>query len=107
MSSSAVSIITPTFNRPTLLVAQTAIVRAQTVQDFEWLILDDSPEPCTHFAGISDSRIRYHHLAGAPMPVSAKRNWLCEHSTAPVIAQFDDDDYYAPGYLATMLARLD
>ena len=40
------------------------------------------------------------------MLVSAKRNWLCERAAAPVIAQFDDDDYYAPHYLATMLARL-
>jgi hypothetical protein len=40
------------------------------------------------------------------MLVSAKRNWLCERASAPAIAQFDDDDYYAPHYLATMLARL-
>ena len=104
--SPAVSIITPTFNRPALLIAQEKIVRAQSEQDFEWLILDDSPQPCAHFSGHSDPRIRYHHLAEAPMLVSAKRNWLCERTKAPVIAQFDDDDYYAPDYLATMLARL-
>ena len=107
MSSPAVSIITPTFNRPALLWAQSAIVRAQEMEDFEWLILDDSPEPCAHFADIPDPCIRYQHLAGAPMLVSAKRNWLCERAAAPVIAQFDDDDYYAPNYLTTMLARLD
>ena len=105
--SPAVSIITPTFNRSALLKAQEKIVRAQTLQDFEWLILDDSPEPSAHFAALSDPRIRYHHLAGAPMLVSAKRNWLCERAKAPVIAQFDDDDYYAPRYLSTMLARLE
>jgi glycosyltransferase involved in cell wall biosynthesis len=102
----AVSIITPTFNRHALLKAQHAIVTAQTVRDFEWLILDDGPQPCPYFATLSDPRIRYTHLTAAPMLVSAKRNWLCERATAPVIAQFDDDDYYAPHYLATMLARL-
>ena len=102
----AVSIITPTFNRHALLKAQAAIVAAQTLGDFEWLILDDGPEPCSFFATLSDPRIRYTHLAAAPMLVSAKRNWLCERAGAPVIAQFDDDDYYAPHYLATMLARL-
>ena len=76
------------------------------MQDFEWLILDDGPEPCPYFATLSDPRIRYHPSGGAPMLVSAKRNWLCERAAAPVIAQFDDDDYYAPHYLATMLARL-
>ena len=40
------------------------------------------------------------------MKVSAKRNWLCERASAPVIAQFDDDDYYAPNYLAVMLKPL-
>jgi glycosyltransferase involved in cell wall biosynthesis len=104
--SPAVSIITPTFNRPQLLIAQEKIVRAQELQDFEWLILDDSPQACAHFARITDGRIRYHHLAGAPMLVSAKRNWLCERANAPIIAQFDDDDYYAPNYLTAMLARL-
>jgi glycosyltransferase involved in cell wall biosynthesis len=104
--SPSVTIITPTFQRHELLRAQHAIVTAQSVQDFEWLILDDGPKPSAYFAGLTDPRIRYHHLAGAPMLVSAKRNWLCERASAPVIAQFDDDDYYAPHYLATMLARL-
>jgi len=102
----AVSIITPSFNRQDLLRHQHALVLAQTVQDFEWLILDDSPAPSAYFAQIADPRIRYHHQAERQL-VSVKRNWLCERAAAPVIAQFDDDDYYAPGYLATMLARLD
>jgi glycosyltransferase involved in cell wall biosynthesis len=102
----AVSIITPTFNRHALLKAQHAIVSAQSVTDWEWLILDDGPQPCPYFATLADPRIRYTHLAAVPMLVSAKRNWLCERAVAPVIAQFDDDDYYAPHYLATMLARL-
>jgi glycosyltransferase involved in cell wall biosynthesis len=100
-----VSIITPSFNRPKLLEAQHRIVTAQSVQDFEWLILDDSPEPAAYFAQLDDPRIRYTHMRDR-MIVAAKRNWLCERSAASVIAQFDDDDYYAPDYLATMLARL-
>ena len=86
----AVSIITPTFNRHTLLQAQHTIVASQTVTDFEWLILDDGPEPCAYFERVSDPRIRYQHLGAAPMLVSAKRNWLCERATAPVIAQFGE-----------------
>src|ERR1051326_6420491 len=104
--SPAVSIITPTFNRHALLKAQHAHLQAQSEQDFEWLILDDGPESSAYFRGLTDPRIRYHHLAGSKMKVSAKRNWLCEQASAPVIAQFDDDDYYAPDYLAVMLKRL-
>src|SRR5689334_19989985 len=104
--SPAVSIITPTFQRHALLKAQHSYLLAQTVQDFEWLILDDGPESSAYFKGLSDPRIRYHHLAGPKMKVSAKRNWLCERAQATVIAQFDDDDYYAPDYLGVMLKRL-
>lgn len=107
MPGPRVSIITPTFNRHALLRAQYDIVNAQSFQDFEWLILDDGPSPSPFFQQLSDSRIHYTHLDEAPMLVSAKRNWLCERAKAPVIAQFDDDDYYAPGYLDTMLARLE
>jgi glycosyltransferase involved in cell wall biosynthesis len=103
----AVSIVTPSFGRPALLARQQAIVAAQTMGDFEWLILDDSLQPAPQFAAPADPRIRYHHHPGPRMLVSAKRNWLCERASAPVIAQFDDDDYYAPTYLATMLAHLE
>ena len=104
--SPAVSIVTPTFNRHDLLQSQHKIVLAQTMQDFEWLILDDSPQPSSYFVALDDPRIRYAH-SPARMIVAAKRNWLCERSRGPMIAQFDDDDYYAPHYLATMLARLE
>jgi glycosyltransferase involved in cell wall biosynthesis len=104
--SPVISIITPTLNRHSLLKAQHAFVLAQSEQNFEWLILDDGAEPSAYFQGLTDPRIRYHHLPGAKMKVSAKRNWLCERATASVIAQFDDDDYYAPHYLAVMLNRL-
>jgi len=107
MSAPSVSIITPTYNRPALLQAQHAFLQAQSRQDYEWLILDDGPQPSAYFASLSDPRIRYHHLPGPRMLVSAKRNWLCERAAAPVIAQFDDDDYYAPDYLAVMMARLE
>ena len=106
MTAPSVSIITPSFGRHGLLQKQWEIVRAQSVRDFEWLILDDSPQPCAFFADLADPRVRYHHQAERQW-VSIKRNWLCERSRAPVIAQFDDDDYYAPQYLARMLARLD
>ena len=103
--SPRVSLVTPTHGRAELLRYQYGIVTAQTVTDFEWLILDDSPQPSAFFTQLDDSRVRYHHQTERQW-VSHKRNWLCERAAAPVIAQFDDDDYYAPGYLATMLARL-
>lgn len=101
-----ISIITPSFARQTLLERQHAIVLAQSEQDFEWLILDDSPRPSPYFAALNDPRIRYHHHAGERLTVGTKRNWLVEQAQAPVIAHFDDDDYYAPDYLTVMLEKL-
>lgn len=106
MAGPLVSIVTPSYNRHALLKHQYASILKQSEQDFEWLILDDSPEPSPYFTQIDDRRVRYHHHRGAKMLVSAKRNWLVERARASIIAHFDDDDYYAPCYLATMLARL-
>jgi glycosyltransferase involved in cell wall biosynthesis len=101
-----VSITTPTFQRHKFLERQHRIVMAQSEQDFEWLILDDGPEPSDYFRKLNDPRIRYHHHAGGRMSIGAKRNWLADQAGAPVMAHFDDDDYYAPDYLKTMLEQL-
>jgi len=101
-----ISITTPTYCRHRLLERQHRIVTAQSEQDFEWLILDDGPEPSPYFQALTDPRIRYHHHAGGRLSIGAKRNWLAERAESPVIAHFDDDDYYAPDYLRTMLERL-
>ncbi|MES1176387.1 MAG: glycosyltransferase family A protein [Myxococcales bacterium] len=102
----AISIITPTFRRERLLQLQHRTVLAQTEPRFEWLILDDSPEPSSYFMGLRDPRIRYTHHAGARLSIGQKRNWLAEHAQGELIAHFDDDDFYAPSYLETMRARL-
>jgi glycosyltransferase involved in cell wall biosynthesis len=88
-----ISITTPTHRRHKLLERQHRIVLAQSEQDFEWLILDDGPEPSAYFQGLADPRIRYHHHAGGRLSIGAKRNWLADRAAAPVIAHFDDDDY--------------
>jgi len=102
----SVSIITPTYGREALLRAACAMVARQTNADFEWLILDDSPQPSPFFANQGDPRIRYVHHAGTRLSIGAKRNRLIESARAEIIVQFDDDDYYAPSYLAKMVARM-
>jgi glycosyltransferase involved in cell wall biosynthesis len=106
VATPAVSVITPTYRRDALLRLQYGLIARQTLADFEWLILDDSPQPSAYFLALDDPRVRYHHQGGQQMTIGVKRNWLAERAQAPVIAHFDDDDYYAPHYLETMLARL-
>lgn len=97
------SLITPTYQRHAYLRAVHSALSRQTMADFEWLILDDGPEPSPYFAGLDDSRVRYTHAPGPRMSIGAKRNRLAEQARASVIAHIDDDDYYAPRYLETML----
>jgi glycosyltransferase involved in cell wall biosynthesis len=95
------SIITPTWNRESKLGLQYPCVAEQTEPDFEWLILDDSPQPSEFFSGLRDSRVRYRHVSRR-MSIGAKRNALIETARGQIMVHFDDDDYYGPGYLAAL-----
>ena len=106
MPRPSLSIITPTGRRESLLRLQYANVLRQTVQDFEWLILDDGPEPSGFFSALDDPRIRYEHRTGGRLTIGAKRNLLVERAASDVIIQFDDDNFYAARYLETMAGRI-
>ncbi|TAN08501.1 MAG: glycosyltransferase family 2 protein [Rhodanobacteraceae bacterium] len=101
-----VSIITPTFGRARFLPALARCVAQQQQVDWEWLVLDDSPAPNDWMReqGARDPRIRYRH-SPARLTIGAKRGQLVAMARGDLIAHFDDDDYYAPHYLADM-ARL-
>jgi glycosyltransferase involved in cell wall biosynthesis len=101
-----VSIITPTVNRQGLLPVLWGCVRAQSVEDFEWLVLDGSPDRATFFDTISDPRVSYRH-APAPMSIGERRNALCRAANGEIIAQFDDDDFYARHYIEGMLSLME
>ena len=106
MAPPVVSIITPTFNRHHFLPFAAKFVLSQSISDFEWLVLDDSPEPSEFMQGLSDRRIIYEHTS-TKLTSGGKRNHLIDKARAAIIAQFDDDDFYAPNYLATMLSAMD
>ena len=100
-----VSVVTPTYNRERFLPAFYAMFGAQTHPELELLVGDDSPAPSAFFTGVRDVRVRYTHWT-ARMSIGEKRNRLIEQATGEVIVAFDDDDYYAPHYVATMVQAL-
>jgi len=104
--SPLVSIVTPTYGRASFLSETRRWVLAQTHANFEWLILDDSPEPNPLFAPGGDPRIRYLHVPER-LSVGDKRNRLAAAARGQYIAHFDDDDYYAPRYLESMVGALE
>jgi glycosyltransferase involved in cell wall biosynthesis len=52
-----------------------------------------------------DKRIRYVQMA-AGRTIGAKRNYACELAQGEIIAQWDDDDWYAAGRLTAQVAPL-
>ena len=101
-----VSVVVPTFGRERLHPALLAMFRAQTWAPLELLVDDDSPAPSACFAHVADPRVRYMHRAERAS-IGVKRNRLASEARGEVIVAFDDDDYYAPHYVETMLAALE
>ena len=102
----AVSVITPTYNRENIHRQLLYCVRTQTFNNFEWLILDDSPEPSPLLSQIKAPRISYTHTERT-LSLGEKRNWLLQRAKGDVIIQFDDDDYYSHNYISSVYSFME
>jgi glycosyltransferase involved in cell wall biosynthesis len=100
-----VSVITPTYRRPGALPELYRLFKAQTWPEKELIILDDSPEPHPSLKALKDPDVRYVYMEERAT-IGEKRHRLVEMARGGIIAHFDDDDYYAPHYLSTMVAKL-
>ena len=92
-----VSVLTPIFNTDTLYLKEMIeSILSQTFTDFEFLILNDSPD-CTRLDKIveeyqkKDSRIKYFKNE-KNLGISQSRNFLLERASGEYIAIFDHDD---------------
>lgn len=101
-----VSIVTVTHDRERFLPSILACVRSQTYPNIEWIVFDDSPQASPTLAGLDDPRITYIHRPERKMPIGEKRNLVNERARGEIIVQFDDDDYYAPTYIAQMVGSM-
>ena len=101
-----VSVIMPAYNVAAYIGAAVDSVKAQTVADWELLIVDDGSTDATHdiarrLAG-SDARIRL--LRKPNGGISSARNMAIAASTGEFLAILDSDDVWEPTYLAEQLA---
>ncbi len=108
MVSPRISIITPTHNRREALLRAVASVIAQTEDNFEHIVVDDSSTDGTDevFAAWTDNRLTYVHLdrwVGA----NAVRNRGIELARAPIVTFLDSDDQFLPHRLASTLELFD
>jgi glycosyltransferase involved in cell wall biosynthesis len=103
VESPLVSVIVPTRDRPALLAEALASLQAQSVADFECIVVDDAG---TQPAALpDDARFRQVRRAQAGGPAQA-RNTGIEHARGRWVAFLDDDDVYVPERLALGLEAL-
>ncbi len=100
-----ISVICPTYARADRHEAIYNAFHNQTHADKEFLILDDSPKPSPFFTQLKDPQVHYKHISQR-LSIGMKRNELVKMASGEIIAHFDDDDHYAPNYLAFMLNAL-
>jgi glycosyltransferase involved in cell wall biosynthesis len=98
------SVLMPAYAAETTVREAVESALAQTVPDFELLVVDDaSPVPVMDaLAGIDDPRLRVIRRARNGGPAGA-RNTALRHARAPLVSQLDADDLWEPDYLEHVL----
>ncbi len=112
MNTPLVTIVTSTYNRADIVRGAIASVLAQDFRDWEMCVVGDCTPDDTAgtVASYKDARLRYYNLTEKSPPGShgaiAKNHAIFNMARTPYIAYLDDDDYYRPQYLSTMMAYL-
>ncbi len=98
----------PTFDQAHFIRRALDSLLAQTISDWELLIVDDGSSDGTGEAVLpymEDRRIRYFRL-GANQGLGAALNYALDRSGAPLIAYLPSDDVYYANHLASLVDRL-
>jgi glycosyltransferase involved in cell wall biosynthesis len=105
-SPPAVSVCIRAHGRPDALAATIESVLAQTYDDFEVVVSDDSGglEPVTK--SFDDPRVLYH-LNPAPAGPAANLKHAVEQARGAFVAILNDDDLWLPRFLASTVAVLE
>lgn len=108
VSSPSVSILMPTHSRVDVIGFAIESVLAQTVEDFELLVVGDGCAAGTAdvVAGYRDPRIRFFDLPKAPAFGYANRNVAAREARGTYIGFAADDDLLFPDHLEVLLDGL-
>jgi glycosyltransferase involved in cell wall biosynthesis len=105
-----VACVTPTYDRHRFLRQARRYFLRQDYpypENLHCIILDDSPEPIENFDD-AGGRIHYRHQK-TKKPIGAKRNWLNKAALKgkfDIVCSMDDDDWYSPKYVSSMVDLL-
>src|SRR5947209_5721465 len=103
-----ISVLMPTYKQEPFIRRAISSLLAQTLADWELLIVDDGSPDGTGAAVapyLADPRVTYHRLEHN-RGLGVALNWALDHSTAPLVAYLPSDDVYYADHLATLAARL-
>jgi glycosyltransferase involved in cell wall biosynthesis len=102
-----VSVVIPAYNTAGLIAACVDSVLAQTLQDFEVIVVNDgSPDTALLEKNLEPYATRVRYLKQANSGPSAARNLAIRESRGRYIAFLDSDDVWLPQHLATQIAIL-
>jgi len=103
-----VSIIVPTYNRAHLVTETIDSILAQTVKDFELIVVDNESTDNTEevIKSYTDGRIRYFQHQNNGL-VAVNRNYGISKANGEYIAFCDDDDLWMPEKLERQVKLLD
>lgn len=102
-SSPEVSVILPTYRRTEFFKEALASVLAQTMKDFEVVVVNDGGPPDAEDVcrAANDDRVRYALITHSGL--SGALNAGLEMAKGKYAAYLDDDDLYKPAHLETLL----
>jgi glycosyltransferase involved in cell wall biosynthesis len=99
-----ISCILPTFNRRGFLPHAIQYFFRQDYANKELLVVDDGGDPVGDLIP-QHPQVRYLRLP-QKITLGAKLNLCCAETRGPIIAQWDDDDWYAPDRLSRQMEAL-
>ena len=99
-----ISCILPTYNRRGFLPHAIHYFLRQDHPEKELLVVDDGPDAVGDLIP-ADPRIRYIRLP-QKITLGAKLNLCCAEARGPLIAQWDDDDWYGSDRLSRQMEAL-
>jgi glycosyltransferase involved in cell wall biosynthesis len=105
----AVSVLMPTYDHEHFIRRAVDSLLAQTLTDWELVIVDDGSPDGTRAAVapyLADPRVRYQRLE-RNVGLGAALNRALDAARAPLVAYLPSDDVYYPEHLASLVAALD